>query len=154
MLKQLFRNPQQGKSSQPTFRPVLETLESREVPTTLQAQVSAAFHELPLAVNSLQQNINANNVQNGMNNFKIITNDVKTLSQGAINFSSSSRMQIDTTLFSSGVQLYQEGFQLFQMGDATDGNAIGNLGVQAILGGILDYLSMQNGQSNGNLTLQ
>jgi hypothetical protein len=154
MLTQLVRTTQQGKEARPTFRPALETLESREVPANIQAQVSAAFHELPLAVTSLQQNINAGNTQNGMNNFNTITNDVNTLNSGAINFASSSRQAIDVTLFQAGVQLYQEGFQLFQTGDTVDANAVGNLGANAIIAGLFDYLSMGNGQSAGDLTLQ
>lgn len=153
MMKRSFATPTPSKSSRQTFQPFLETLESRETPSSLQAQVSAAFHELPLAVSSLQQNIMAGNVQNGMNNFQIITNDVNTLANGANNFAPSSRFQIDLALYTSGIQLYQEGFTLFQMNDSPDANAVGNLGAHAAISGLFDFLAMQDGVSNGNLTL-
>ena len=71
MVKQFFGTDSASKSDRPTFRPTLETLESREAPASLQAQVSAAFHELPMAVANLQQNIQAGNTANGMANFKV-----------------------------------------------------------------------------------
>jgi hypothetical protein len=153
MIAQLFRSRSENRSSRPTFRPSLETLEGREVPSTLQAQVGAALQELPMAVNNLAANISAQNFQNGQANFKVITNDVNLLSAKAIFFASPSRMQIDITLFNSGVQLYQQGFGLHLQGDNADGNTIGGLGVQAFLAGFQDYLSMTEGQSLGNLNL-
>jgi hypothetical protein len=143
-----------SKTSRSTFQPALETLEARVAPANIQALVSAAFHELPNAVSNLQQNIQAGNVQNGMANFKIITNDVKTLSNGASSFEQSSRSQIDITLYMAGIQLFQEGFQLAQMGDAADANILTNEGANAAIGGLFDFLFMQDGVSTGKLTLQ
>src|SRR6516165_4643335 len=99
MISQLFRYRKETRSSRPTVRPALETLEGREVPSTVQVQVAAALQELPQAVSNLQQNIAAQNLSNAQPNFKVITNDVNLLSQKAIFFASSTRFQIDLTLF-------------------------------------------------------
>jgi hypothetical protein len=153
MISKLFRSPKTNRSSRPAVRPTLETLEGREVPSTVQVQVAAALQELPQAVSNLQQNIAAQDFQNGHANFTIITNDVNLLSQKAPFFASQSRFQIDLTLFNSGVQLYQMGFGLHAQGDNGDANLVGNFGVGAFLAGFQDYLSMTEGQSLGNLNL-
>lgn len=142
-----------SRSTRPTFRPSLEALEGREVPTSVVSQVNAALQELPLAISSLGLNIQAQNLANGQANFKIITKDVATLSQNAPLFATSSRVQIDTALFSGGFQLYQQAFQLFKLNDVPDANSVAQLGIQAVFSGYFDFLSAQSGMSQGNLTL-
>jgi hypothetical protein len=153
MFRHLFRSGNQGRSTRSTFRPVLETLESREVPTSIVTQVSAALKELPVAISNLGLNIQAQNLKNGQANFNIISKDVATLSQNVPSFATNSRLQIDTALFSGGFQLFQDAFQLFQINDVSDGNSVAQLGVQAALSGYFDFLSSLSGISQGNLTL-
>ncbi len=152
MFRHLFRSRKETRPTRPVFRPALENLESREVPTNV-AQVSAALQELPGAINNLGINIAAQNVKNGEANFNIIRNNVQTLSNNAIFFAPGPRLQIDTALFTGGFQLYQDSFQLLQLGDQQDANLVAQVGVQAVLGGYFDYLAMSNGISKGNLTL-
>jgi hypothetical protein len=127
MFRRLFCSGNEGRSTPPSFRPTLEALESREVPTSLVSQVNAALQELPLAITNLGLNIQAQNAN--------------------------SRLQIDTALFTGGFQLYNSAFQLFQINDQADGNSVAQLGVQAVLSGYFDFLASNNGISQGNLTL-
>ncbi len=154
MIRQLFRSRNETRQARATVRPMLETLEAREVPTSVQAAASAAFQELPGAVNGLGLAISTNNLSNGQAQFKIINNDVNTLVNNASQFAQPSRQQIDFALFTNGFQLVQEGFTLYQQGDQADGLSIRSLGVTAIVSGYIDYIQANAGISAGNLQLQ
>jgi hypothetical protein len=94
----------------PSFRPVLETLESREVPTS--AQVSAAFNQLAADVNSLQATLAVRpvNIDNFNTNLSAVGNDMVTIAIGAPGFIASDRLRIDNALFTNGQVLIFDGY--------------------------------------------
>ncbi|MGH7223868.1 MAG: hypothetical protein ACRELF_11605, partial [Gemmataceae bacterium] len=99
------------RRERPSFRPVLECLESRLVPST--AQVSAAFNQLPNDMNNLQGALAARppNVNDINQDLGIVINDMFLLKTGAPSFVAGDRLQIDTALFTDGVQLLYGGFK-------------------------------------------
>lgn len=92
-----------------SFRPVLETLEKREVPTA--AQVSAAFNQLPTDVNTLQATLAARpvSIDTFNTNLSAVGNDLVTLAIGAPGFVASDRLRIDNALYTTGLVLMYDG---------------------------------------------
>ncbi len=152
MIRQLFHSRKVFRQARPTVRPTLESLEAREVPTSVQAAVSAAFQELPGAMNGLGLSIAQNNPNNGNPQVVIIQNDINTLANNASQFAQPSRQQIDVALFTNGFQLIQDGLGLAPIAPNTAAG-IQNLGVTAIVSGYIDYIEANSGISNGNLQL-
>jgi hypothetical protein len=113
MIGKLFRCRRQTTPERPFFRPILETLESREVPSS--AQVSAAFNQLPADMSNLQASLAARPV-NGDNfntNLSAVGNDMVTIAIGAPGFTASGRLQIDTALYTNGLVLIYDGYSNF-----------------------------------------
>jgi len=105
-----IRPAKSGRRERPSFRPVLECLESREVPSA--AQVSAVFNALPNDMNTLQAALAARpaNVNTINTDLNTVANDLFTLKLGAPAFAVPSRLQIDNALIVDGVQLLYDGF--------------------------------------------
>jgi hypothetical protein len=110
MIGKLFRSRKESPPERPTFRPVLESLESREVPSA--AQVTVAYHELPTNLNNLQASLAARPTDpNAINtNYNAVAGDMLTLRVGASNFVYGSRLRIDNALVTDGIVLIYDGF--------------------------------------------
>lgn len=108
MIANLFRPRQRSRPERPTFRPVLESLERRDVPSA--AQVSAAFDALPGDINNLEASLRARDVNGINNNLATVSNDMFLLKLGASGFVVGDRLRIDATLLADGVRLAIDGF--------------------------------------------
>lgn len=107
MFGKLFRPRKGSRPERPSFRPVLESLERRDVPSA--AQTSAAFDALPSDISNFEASLMARDV-NGINtNLATVAGDMFQLKIGASNFVTSDRLIIDSTLFASGVRLTIDG---------------------------------------------
>jgi hypothetical protein len=159
MRKQLAPPRPEPRPARLAFRPTVEKLESRDVPSIVSV-TAGALQELPAAVTLVGVNIQAGNATNGETTFKIVNNDIAILNANAPLFAPASRQQIDMALFTSGFQLFQEGFQLQDIGAqnanplaSQDGQTVEKLGITAIVSGYSDFLAASNGISAGNLVL-
>jgi len=135
-----IRSQKNGRRERPSFRPVLETLESRVVPSA--AQVSAAFNQLPTDMNNLQgtlagrpPDVNAINT-----NLGVVINDMFLLKTGAPGFVTGDRLQIDTALLTDGLQLLYGGFSNYPFIPATQFINVLDVGAGAIEAGFSDIL--------------
>lgn len=140
MLGKLFRSVKQSPPQRPTFRPVLESLESREVPSA--AQVSAAFNQLPTDLNNLQASLAARpaDLNAITTNFNAVATDMLILRVGASNFVLGSRLKIDNALVTDGIVLLYDGFLNHAfIGDTQFLNVV-QLGGAALEFGFLDSL--------------
>lgn len=154
MLGKLFRPRRQKRPERPSFRPVLESLERRDVPSA--AQVSAAFDALPTDMNNLESSLAARPVDtNGVaSNLGVVANDIVTLVLGAPGFSVPSRLQIDNALVVDGIRLVYDGFNTFPAIPSSQFVQIERLGSFAVEQGAIDFL--QAGffpQSSGDAVL-
>lgn len=143
-----------GRRERPTFRPILETLENREVPTP--AQVSAAFDQLPTAMNNLLASLAARPVDvNSLNtNLNIVINDMALLRTGGSDFVVGDRLRIDNALFSDGFLLLFDGFANAPFIPGPQFFNIVQVGSAAIHGGWADsLLAGLFPQTSGNATL-
>ena len=122
----------------PSFRPVLETLESREVPTS--AQVSAAFNQLGADVNSLQATLAGRpvNIDNFNTNLSTVGNDLVTIAIGAPGFVASDRLRIDSALYTNGLVLIFDGYTNLSVLPTPQFLNIVELGQGAVRQGLLD----------------
>jgi hypothetical protein len=133
-----LRSHNKSRSERPSFKPCLEALESREVPTC--AQTSAAFNELPTNVNNLVASINARDV-NGINtNINLVANDMFQLAAGAPGFIPSNRTLIDTALITDGIVLIFNGFKSFAFIPIPQFENVVQLGATAARVGFIDLL--------------
>ena len=109
MLGKLFRSRKPSPPERPSFRPVLETLERREVPS---AQVNSAFHQLAADLPNLRASLAARPPDvNSINaNFGAVAGDMFTLRLGASGYRIDSRLRIDNTLLTDGIVLIFDGF--------------------------------------------
>lgn len=128
-----------GRRERPTFRPVLETLESREVPS---AQVNAAFSQLPDAMGNLQASLAARPADvNTINvNLGVVINDFFLLKVGAPSYVEGDRLRIDNTLFTDGLQLIYGGFLNYPFIPSTQFVDVLQVGATAIQSGFSDFL--------------
>jgi hypothetical protein len=135
-----IRSPKSGRRERPSFRPVLECLESREVPSV--AQVDAAFNQLPTAMNNLTASLAARpaNVNTINTDLGIVINDLATLKLGASAFSVGSRLQIDSALFTDGLQLLFDGFSNQAFIPSQQFLAVLGTGFGSIEAGFTDFL--------------
>ncbi len=140
MIGNRFRSDKQNRPKRPTFRPVLESLESREVPSVADSQ--AAFFELPGAVDTLVRSMQARPpvVANIQTNLANVTQDVVLLEYTARNFVPDSRLQIDSALIVNGLKLVVQDFNNFPPIEAPQFVSIARLGFSAIESGALDLL--------------
>ena len=135
-----IRSPKSGRRERPSFRPVLECLESREVPSA--AQVSAAFNQLPTDMSNLQASLaarpaNGATVQMDLN---AVASDMFTLKLGAAGFTPSSRLQIDNALFVDGLQLLYAGFYNHAFIPSQQFINVLDTGAAAVEAGFTDFL--------------
>jgi hypothetical protein len=138
MIGELFRWHNRRTSERPSFRPALETLENREVPTS--AQVSAAFNQLAADVNNLQAAVAARpvNVDNFNTNLSAVGNDMVTIAIGAPGFVASDRLRIDNALYTNGLVLIFDGYTNLSALPAPQFVNIVALGQGAVQQGLLD----------------
>ena len=137
MFRNLFGSAP-SRPQRPTFRPHLETLESREVPTC--AQVSAAFNQLPAAVATLQASITAHDV-NGINvNLGPVVNDMFLMRSGAPGFTVGDRERIDGALVANGLRIAFTDFRALSFIPMPQFENVLNVGVSAIQQGVQDFL--------------
>lgn len=140
MFGNLYRSHKPSRPERPTFRPVLESLENREVPTAF--DTTTAFFELPGAVNTLVRSMQARppvaaDIQTNLAN---VTSDVVLLEYSARNFVPDSRLQIDSALIVNGLTLLVQDFQNFPPVEAPQFVSIARLATSAIESGALDLL--------------
>lgn len=140
MIGKLFLSHKRSRPERSTFRPTLESLESREVPTA--AQVSAAYHALFTDMSNLVASMTARPVDQTAvdTNFTDVNNNVLLLQFSARNFVPTDRLLIDNALVTSGVSLVFQGFNNFPSISAGEFVSIVRLGSSAIESGALDSL--------------
>jgi hypothetical protein len=152
MIGNLFRSREKSRPERPTFKPCLESLEGREVPTC--AQTIAAFQALPGDVNNLTANLNARNIGGVESSINTVAGDMFQLQAGAPGFTVSSRLAIDGALISQGIVLIFEGFNNFAFIPTQDFENLVQLGATAARAGIIDSLVTQFFPgTSGNCTL-
>jgi hypothetical protein len=138
MIGELFLSCHPTRPQRPTFRPVLESLESREVPTA--AQISAAFHALPNNVAALNANLNIANTPVVQFQIAQVTNDIFLLKTGAPGFVEGDRLRIDSALFTNGLQLIFDGFNAFPRNSEATSITVIQLGIDAVRSGGIDFV--------------
>jgi hypothetical protein len=138
MISKLLRCRDRRAPDRSSFRPVLETLESREVPTS--AQVSAAFIQLPADMNNLQATLAARPVNTDQfnTNLSAVGNDMVTIAIGAPGFVASDRLRIDTALYTNGLVLIFDGYDNINVLPTLQFLNIVELGQGAVRQGLLD----------------
>jgi hypothetical protein len=138
MISNLIRSRKQSRPERPSFRPVLESLERREVPSS--ATVSAAFHALPGDVANVNASMVAHDT-NGINsNLAVVIKDVFILRTGAPGFVTPDRLQIDNALFINGIRLVFDGFNNLNVSQNENvvANVIG-VGIRTVEAGLIDF---------------
>jgi hypothetical protein len=138
MIGKLFRSRPQERSERPSFRPTLESLENRQVPSV--ADVSAAFDALPTDMSNLTTSLAARDINGVAANLSIVSNDIHTLIFGAAAFQIPSRLQIDNALVTAGIQLIFQGFNTFPAIPSSQFVQIERLGGEAVEQGAFDFL--------------
>lgn len=140
MLGKLFRAHKRNRPERPSFRPVLESLESREVPSA--AQASAAFDALPTDVSNLVASMQARPTDSNAigANLSVVTNDILLLEFSARNFVVSDRLQIDNALITNGIILFFQGFNNFPNFPSDQFVSVLRLGASAVESGFADSL--------------
>lgn len=138
MIGKLFLSHKRSRPERPTFRPTLESLESREVPTA--AQVSAAYHALFTDMSNLVASVTARPVDQTAvdTNFTAVRSDMLLLQFSARNFVPTDRLLIDNALVTSGITLVYQGFNNFPSISAGEFVSIERQGFSAIADGALD----------------
>lgn len=138
MFGKLFRSRKQKRTERPTFRPTLESLESREVPSV--AQVSAAYDALPTDMSNLEASLAARDIPGVGTNLSTVGSDMFTMVLGAPAFNLSSRLLIDNSLVVNGIKLVYDGFNTYPAIPAAQFVHIERLGFAAISHGAFDSL--------------
>lgn len=140
MIGELSLSHKRSRPERPTFRPTLESLESRLVPTA--ADVSAAYHALFTDTSNLVASMTARPVdQSAVDaNFNLVRGDMALLEYSARNFVPADRLLIDNALVTSGFSLVYQGFNNFPFISAGEFVSIERLGFSALENGALDSL--------------
>lgn len=140
MIGNFLHSHKQSRSERPSFRPVLESLESREVPSC--ADVSAAYDRLPTDMNNLQANMAARPADvNTINaDLSAVANDMFQLKLGASNFAVPYRLQIDNALFVDGLKLIIAGFQNYPFIPPQQFVNVEQVGGAAVEAGFFDWV--------------
>lgn len=140
MIGKLFRSHKRSRPERPSFRPFLESLENREVPSSLDA--SAAYDRLPTDMNNLVTSLQARPTEFTTINTNLVavTNDIALLSFSARNFVVSDRLLIDNALVTNGLTMvYQAFFNYPHFASPLFVNVLRE-GVTAVEQGGLDFL--------------
>lgn len=140
MFGKLFRSTKKTPHERPSFRPMLESLENRDVPSA--ASVSAVFDQFPADVNNLVTSLQARPADaNAINaNVSTVGSDVLMLKLGAPGFVLPDRFQIDNALVVNGLTLVYQGFNNFPAVPAAQFVSTVRLGTSAIEAGAIDFL--------------
>ena len=138
MIGKLFRSQPQKRPERPSFRPMLESLENRTVPSV--ADISAAFDALPNDMANLTASLAARDINGVATNLNIVSQDIHTLIFGAAAFQVPSRLQIDNALVTNGLQLIFQGFNTFPAIPSSQFVQIERLGSLAVEDGAIDFL--------------
>jgi hypothetical protein len=154
MTGSLFRCRKPRSPERSSFRPELESLESREVPSS--AQVSAAFNQLTTDMTNLQASLAARPVNTGNfnTNLTAVGNDMLILAIGAPGFVPADRLRIDGALYSNGWVLIFDGYSNIGLLPTPQFINIVEVGVGAVQQGFLDgSLTSSFPSSSGSATL-
>lgn len=140
MFGKLFRSQKRSQPERPTFRPFLESLENRIVPTA--ADTSTAFFSLAGDVNNLVASLQARPADaNAINaNLAVVGSDMALLQYTARNFIVPDRLQIDTALITNGIILFYQGFNNLAFIPKDEFVHVVQLGATAVEDGALDLL--------------
>ncbi len=140
MIGKLFRPGKQRRPERPTFRPMLESLENRVVPSA--ADVRAAFFSLPTDLSNLEASLAARptDFNTVATNLNAVSSDIFTLILGASGFRVPSRLQIDNALVVDGLRLVFDGFNTFPAIPSSQFVQIERLGSLAVEQGAIDFL--------------
>lgn len=138
MIGKLFRSQKANRPERPTFRPMLESLEDRQVPNA--AFTGAAYHALPGDVNNLEANLavrppDPNTVQASID---AVRTDVFTLVLGVNAFEYRSQLAIDNSLVVNGLRLINDGFNNLPFIAAPQFVQIENIGFEAVEHGAIN----------------
>lgn len=154
MIGKLFRSGKQSSPQRPSFRPSLESLERREVPSS--TQTITAYNQLPTDMSNLQASLAARPADPNAitTNYNAVATDMVLLRIGASNFEFASRLQIDNALLTNGLTLVYDGFLNHAFIPNPQFVNVVQLGANAAVFGFID--SLQAGlfnASNGDAVL-
>ena len=138
MIGNLIRSRKHRRPERPSVRPVLESLESREVPSS--ANVSAAFHALPGDVANVNASLASHDTNSINSSLSVVIQDVFVLRTGAPGFVTTDRLQIDNALFINGIRLVFDGFNNLNI--SNNENAVANVigvGIRTVEAGLVDF---------------
>lgn len=138
MIGALFSSRKRSRTERPSFRPMLEILENREVPST--AQVSAAFDRLPTDLSNLQANLATHNVAGINATLPPVASDMFLLRAGAGGFNTNDRLRIDSTLVADGLRMAFSDFRSLSHIPLPEFTSVLQVGVDAIKQGAEDFL--------------
>jgi hypothetical protein len=140
MIGKLLMSHKRSRPERPTFRPTLESLENRLVPSA--ADASAAYDALPTNMSNLVASMTARPVDHNAldTNFSAVTNNFLLLEYSARNFVVPDRLRIDNALVVNGITLVYQGFNNFPSISGGEFVSIERLGFSAIENGALDFL--------------
>ena len=142
----------QSRPERPSFRPVLESLEGRELPSSVQAEVTSLLTQLPNRVRDLQINLSFNNSARVAADIQTISNDASFLQSNAALFVPSARFGIDQVLFTDGVQLIRDAVTTPRINTTLQSQVV-RLGFDVAVMAFLDFRLSQITPSSGHLTL-
>jgi len=149
----MFTRPQ-GRPERPSFRPILEMLEGRELPSSVQAEAMSILTQLPSTVRDLQINLSFNNSARVAADLQTISNDASFLRSNAPLFIPSARLAIDQALFVDGVQLVFDAVRTTTPRiNTTLQSQVFRLGFDVAVMAFLDFRLSQATPSGGHLTL-
>ncbi len=147
----MFTRPQ-SRPGRPSFRPVLETLEGRELPSSVQAEVMSILTQLPNTVRDLQINLSFNNSARVAADIQTISNDASFLLSNTALFVPSSRLGIDQVLFADGVQVIRDAVTTPRVNTTLQSEVV-RLGFDVAVMAFLDFRLSRITPSSGRLTL-
>jgi hypothetical protein len=140
-----------SRPERPSFRPVLEALEGRELPSSLQAQVMSIITQLPNELRAVEVSLSANNSAQVSAQLQHISSDASFLLSSAPSFTSSDHFRIDQLLFNDGVQLFRDGLTSTAL-NTNLRSQVAVAGFDLAVFAFLDFRLSQRTPS-GNLTL-
>ena len=140
MIGKLLHPRKEKRSARPSFRPMLEALERRDVPSA--ADISAAYDALPNDMNNLEASLAARptDFNSVATNLNTVAHDIYSLILGASAFSVPSRLQIDNALVVDGIRLVYDGFNTYPAIPSSQFVQIERLGSLAVEEGAIDFL--------------
>jgi hypothetical protein len=142
----------QSRPERPSFRPTLEALEGRELPSSIQGQVMGILTQLPNTVRDLQINLSFNNSARVAADIQTISNDAIFLLSNTTLFIPSSRLGIDQVLFSDGVLLIRDAATTPRVNTTLQSQVV-RLGFDVAVMAFIDFRLSLITPSSGHLTL-